>query len=240
MLRVLVCSLSAWSSPSALPPSPSPAPSAAPPPLHSHSPWTPGAWSPATFPHFGPIHSVKRPTKARRVPWRPELPSGLHSGREPAFHQRGRDFTPFISYFPQPKIGSKLLRGGGGRGGREKASPRPTLASSDHPGHGGWASPWGLVGAGPRLVARASSGPELAWKRGQGQGTGPSQSPSPRLGIGMDGGGGPHLGAALGPHCLQPGGLATCGLWLLLLCGGHGQGPSGLGARPLFLHPLSP
>lgn len=60
------------------------------------------------------------------MPQRPHCHPGPHTGgSQRAFHPAGPDLTPFISYFPQLKIGSKLLLSGGG-GGREEAAPPQT------------------------------------------------------------------------------------------------------------------
>lgn len=129
------------------------------------------------------------------MPPRPELPSGPNSGREGAFHQPGRGLTPFISYFPQLKIGSKLLwsRERGEKGGRRQSPPWPT----GHPhlgpatlAHCGWVGSWGGVGAGPRLPARVSFGLRAGLGDGARARHSPANCPLRRVE-------GPHLGAAL-------------------------------------------
>lgn len=217
-----------------------PSPSQALPGLCGRSPPMLRAGGPASFPHFGPIHGVKRPTKARRVPQRPELPSGLHWGRERAFHQAGRGLTPSISYFPQLKIGSKLLwprrRGGKGGGRLARAHPPPSPCAS-HPGLLRVGGQWGrsgdgtishrtcLMRAGLGAGARAGHEPQLtapskAW------GMGGAAWVLPSL-----------LGRARGSLCQRPGGQGAHGVKPSPVS--HRQGPSGRGAA-LFLHLLSP
>lgn len=165
----------------------------------------------------------------------PELPSGPRWGRERAFHRAGRGLTPFISYFPQLKIGSKLLWPGGereGGGSLPTAHPPPTALTLGQPpwpiavgGQWGWSGNWTqshgtcLTRAGLGAGARAGHKPQPA-------------APSKAWG-------GVRLGAAL-PSGQSPGLPLPTARW-----SGHtwGQALSSQ-QRPLpgskFLHPLSP
>lgn len=123
-----------------------------------------------SFPHFGPIHSVKRPTKARRVPRRPPSCHLAHAwgGRE-SFIRPGWDLTLFISYFPQLKIGSKLLHPwGAGRweGGGSPDGPLATLTVGR--------PPWPTAGGPPIEMgwqqAHTSLYVAFGWRVGFGEG----------------------------------------------------------------------
>lgn len=172
----------------------------------------------------------------------PELPSGPHWGRERAFHRAGRGLTPFISYFPQLKIGSKLLWPRGRGGGRRQPPRGPPTTRRPHLGpaalaHCGWAGRG--VACGWEHVSRHVS--HSGWP---GAGAGAGHEPQPTA-PSKAWGWGRCLGAALtsgqSPGLPLPTARRSGRTWgkPSPVSGGHGQGPSGRGAA-LFLHPLGP